>query len=31
MKVGRTRSHQANRKDADAEGVAGNWDEVVTR
>jgi hypothetical protein len=31
MKAGCTRSRRADRKEADAEGMAGDWDEVVTR
>ena len=31
MGVGSTRSRQANRKEADAEGEIGDWGEVVTR
>ena len=31
MKAGRTRSRRVNRKETDAEGMAGDWDEVVTR
>ena len=31
MKAGRARSRFANRKEADAEGMDGDWDEVVTR
>ena len=31
MKVGCTRSRCANRKEAGAEGMVGDWDEVVTR
>jgi hypothetical protein len=30
-KAGCTRSRQANRKEADAQGMAGDWGEVVTR
>ena len=30
-KVGSTRSHWANRKEAGAEGRIGDWGEVVTR
>ena len=31
MKAVCTRSHRANRKEAGAEGMDGDWDEVVTR
>ena len=31
MGVSCSRSHRANRKEAGAQGVAGNWGEVVTR
>ena len=31
MKAVCTRSHRANRKEAGAEGMNGDWDEVVTR
>ena len=31
MKAGCTRSHRANRKEADAQGMTGDWGEVVTR
>ena len=31
MKAACTRSHRANRKEAGAEGMDGDWDEVVTR
>ena len=31
MKAVCTRSRRANRKEADAEGMDGDWDEVVTR
>ena len=31
MKAGRTRSRRVNRKETGAEGMAGDWDEVVTR
>ena len=31
MKAGRTRSRRVNRKETDAEGMSGDWDEVVTR
>ena len=31
MEAGRTRSRLTNRKEVGAHGVAGNWDEVVTR
>src|SRR2546430_11944141 len=31
MKAGCTRSHRVNRKETGAEGMAGDWDEVVTR
>ena len=31
MKAGCTRSRRVNRKETGAEGMAGDWDEVVTR
>ena len=31
MKAACTRSRRANRKEAGAEGMGGDWDEVVTR
>ena len=31
MKVDCTRSRRVNRKETSAEGMVGNWDEVVTR
>ena len=31
MKAARTRSRRVNRKETGAEGMGGDWDEVVTR